>query len=63
MVISVDADLQDPSELIPELLARWEGGFNVVFEPSLEDRLMENHLRNRYEEIGAPQSFRLPRAG
>lgn len=29
-VITLDADLQDPPELIPELLARWREGFAVV---------------------------------
>jgi glycosyltransferase involved in cell wall biosynthesis len=29
-VIPMDADLQDPPELIPELLARWREGFEVV---------------------------------
>jgi glycosyltransferase involved in cell wall biosynthesis len=30
-VIIMDADLQDPPELIPELLARWNEGFEVVY--------------------------------
>jgi len=29
-VVPMDADLQDPPELIPEMLARWEEGFEVV---------------------------------
>jgi glycosyltransferase involved in cell wall biosynthesis len=29
-VIPIDADLQDPPELIPELVARWREGFDVV---------------------------------
>jgi glycosyltransferase involved in cell wall biosynthesis len=29
-VIPLDADLQDPPELIPELLAKWEEGYDVV---------------------------------
>lgn len=28
--IPLDADLQDPPELIPELLAQWRKGFDVV---------------------------------
>jgi glycosyltransferase involved in cell wall biosynthesis len=28
--IPLDADLQDPPELIPELLAQWREGFDVV---------------------------------
>ena len=30
-VIVMDTDLQDPPELIPELLARWRDGFDVVY--------------------------------
>ena len=30
-VIVIDADLQDPPELIPELIRRWEQGFDVVY--------------------------------
>lgn len=30
-VIVIDADLQDPPELIPELIARWRDGFDVVY--------------------------------
>lgn len=29
--VVIDADLQDPPELIPELLARWREGFDVVY--------------------------------
>lgn len=30
-VVVIDADLQDPPELIPELIREWEAGFDVVF--------------------------------
>jgi len=30
-VVVIDADLQDPPELIPELIAQWRAGFDVVF--------------------------------
>jgi glycosyltransferase involved in cell wall biosynthesis len=30
-VIVIDADLQDPPELIPELIAEWRNGFDVVY--------------------------------
>lgn len=30
-VVVLDADLQDPPELIPELVARWRDGFQVVY--------------------------------
>lgn len=30
-VITMDADLQDPPEVVPELIARWREGFDVVY--------------------------------
>jgi glycosyltransferase involved in cell wall biosynthesis len=30
-VVVIDADLQDPPELIPELLRRWQEGYDVVY--------------------------------
>jgi len=30
-VVVIDADLQDPPEVIPELIARWREGFDVVY--------------------------------
>lgn len=30
-VVIIDADLQDPPELIPELIAKWREGFQVVY--------------------------------
>ena len=30
-VVLIDADLQDPPELIPQMLARWREGFDVVY--------------------------------
>jgi polyisoprenyl-phosphate glycosyltransferase len=30
-VITMDADLQDPPETVPELIARWREGFDVVY--------------------------------
>jgi dolichol-phosphate mannosyltransferase len=30
-VIIIDADLQDPPEVIPEMIARWKEGFEVVY--------------------------------
>lgn len=31
VVVPIDADLQDPPELIPQLLAKWEEGYDVVY--------------------------------
>ncbi len=30
-VVVIDCDLQDPPELIPELVAKWREGFDVVY--------------------------------
>ncbi|MFZ3287722.1 MAG: glycosyltransferase family 2 protein [Telluria sp.] len=30
-VVVIDADLQDPPELIPELIAQWQAGYDVVY--------------------------------
>ena len=30
-VVLIDADLQDPPEVIPEMIARWEEGYEVVY--------------------------------
>src|SRR5262245_19979597 len=30
-IVSLDADLQDPPELIPELVERWREGYDVVY--------------------------------
>ena len=35
-VVVIDADLQDPPELIPEFIARWRDGFDVVYGRRLE---------------------------
>lgn len=36
VVIPIDADLQDPPELIPELVAKWREGYDVVYATRLE---------------------------
>lgn len=35
-LVVIDADLQDPPELIPELVARWREGYDVVYGRRLE---------------------------
>lgn len=37
-VISMDCDLQHPAEIIPELLAKWESGYEVVYTIRQEDK-------------------------
>src|SRR3954452_22811853 len=31
VIVPIDADLQDPPELIPDLIAKWREGYNVVY--------------------------------
>jgi len=43
-VVLIDGDLQDPPELIPELVARWREGYDVVYAVR-EQREGESRLR------------------
>lgn len=43
-VVVIDSDLQDPPELIPDLVARWQEGFDVVYA-TRNKRLGENWLK------------------
>ncbi len=43
-VVLIDADLQDPPELIPEMLARWREGYDVAFGQRLK-RVGESRLK------------------
>jgi dolichol-phosphate mannosyltransferase len=43
-VVLIDGDLQDPPELIPELVARWHEGYDVVYAVR-EQREGESRLR------------------
>ena len=45
-VILIDADLQDPPELIPQLCSRWSEGFDVVYATRV-DRSGESWLKKR----------------
>lgn len=44
VVIPIDADLQHPPELIPELVAKWREGYDVVYAKRLE-RYNENWFK------------------
>ncbi len=37
-VVLIDADLQDPPEVIPEMMAQWRAGYEVVFGVRVERR-------------------------
>lgn len=43
-VVLIDGDLQDPPELIPQLVARWQEGYDVVYAVR-EHRAGESRLR------------------
>jgi glycosyltransferase involved in cell wall biosynthesis len=43
-VVPMDADLQDPPEVIPELVRRWRQGYDVVYA-TRQERLGESWLR------------------
>jgi glycosyltransferase involved in cell wall biosynthesis len=49
-VIGIVADLQDPPELIPEMLRRWEEGFDMVLciKRSTEERGVMAWVRRKY---------------
>jgi len=44
IVINIDADLQDPPELIPQLVKKWQEGYDVVYATRTERR-GESRLR------------------
>jgi len=72
MVLPIDVDLQDPPEIIPEFIAQWEAGYDVVYglrasrgEDSLAKRVSAKgfyRLFNLLSEIDMPRDagdFRL----
>lgn len=44
-VISLDADLQHPPELITQMLSKWEEGYDVVYTRRLEDKTLSLQKR------------------
>ena len=62
-VIGIVADLQDPPELIPEMLARWEEGYSMVLciKSSSEERGLMFWVRKTYyvwvERLSSIQTF------
>lgn len=44
-VISLDADLQHPPELIIEMIQKWEEGFDVVYTRRIEDKRLSYRKR------------------
>ena len=48
-VIPIDVDLQDPIEVIPELIERWEMGADVVLAKRI-DRTTDSYLKRKTAE-------------
>ncbi len=56
-MVVIDADLQDPPEVIPEMLERWRGGADVVYAVR-QERLGESFLK----KVTAKAFYRLMHA-
>lgn len=50
IVIVIDADLQDPPELIPQLLEKWQAGYDVVYAVR-SDRLGESWVKRKTAHV------------
>lgn len=48
-VIPIDVDLQDPIEVIPQLIERWENGADIVLAKRI-DRSSDGHLKRKTAE-------------
>ena len=57
MVLPIDVDLQDPPEIIPEFIARWEAGYDVVY--GLRSSRGEDSLAKRVSAKGFYRLFNL----
>ncbi|HBQ28026.1 MAG TPA: glycosyltransferase [Desulfotomaculum sp.] len=64
-VIPIDADLQDPPEFIPKLVAKWQEGYDVVYatrtEREGESRLKKWTAHTFYRIIGRLTRFDIPK--
>ena len=63
-VIPIDADLQDPPEIIPQLVARWREGYDTVIAVR-SDRKSDNYLKRTtanafYRVIGRISDVPIP---
>lgn len=56
-VIIIDADLQDPPELIPEMIARWRSGFEVVYA-----KRVKRNGETRFKKWSAALFYRVLKA-
>lgn len=65
-IIIIDADLQDPPEIIPELIEEWQNGFDIVYTKRITregDMLLKRitarifyYLINKFIEIKIPEN-------
>ncbi|WP_281647082.1 glycosyltransferase family 2 protein [Parendozoicomonas sp. Alg238-R29] len=53
-VILIDSDLQDPPELIPDMLAQWRGGYDIV-----NMRRRKRHGENWFKRTSAAAFYRV----
>lgn len=56
-VVLIDADLQDPPELIPEMIARWREGYDVVY-----GRRIARRGESWFKKLTAAAFYRLLRS-
>jgi dolichol-phosphate mannosyltransferase len=62
-VVNLDSDLQDPPELIPDMVQRWKQGYDVVYAQRLarRDRIMKRLSAFLfYRVLGALSSVSIP---
>jgi dolichol-phosphate mannosyltransferase len=62
-VILMDGDLQDPPELLPELVARWKEGFDVVYtvkRSRKEHRLKRTAFAAFYRVLHTLSAIKIP---
>ncbi|MBI4376623.1 MAG: glycosyltransferase family 2 protein [Elusimicrobia bacterium] len=63
-IVLLDADLQDPPELIPELVRKWREGFEVVYgfrTKRKETYFRQLLIRGFYRTLGIFSDFPLPK--
>jgi len=64
-VVIIDADLQDPPELIPQLAAKWQEGYDVVYARRMvrhgEGLLKRISASLFYRVLGSVASLNIPR--
>lgn len=62
-IILMDGDLQDPPELLPEMIARWKEGNDVVYtvkKSRKENSLKRLAFKSFYRVLNALSSIRIP---